>query len=371
MAAGAFNLLAGALDLLQLGVSKRYNALHGPETALNMMVAMCDGGQYANTAVARMPARVRSATPQWLLSKLRAITRSIMEARCRKMLDHTVQELRKAGALRKPVNVAIDKTLFHFYGDHSDMTGRLYSKSDRGTHVFEGYATAQCVDADCRAHLAGRTVERGQFLTEIVPELLQDLERNGIKVRRLFVDREFFKIGVINEIDKRGIKYIMPAIKTQGVAAAIKEHVAGKRKAVSKYVMKSQVEGTEAEFTLIIIKKKKASDDAKDAHHVFATNAEYASVKAFLADVPREYKKRWGIETGFRDVRRIRPMTTSRSLSVRVAYFFFALAAYNAWTMVRYLARRHSLRGPRLIILMDLIVSAAEIAVPRDRGKPA
>ena len=55
MAAGAFNLLAGALDLLQLGVSKRYNARHGPETALNMMVAICDGGQYANTAVERMP----------------------------------------------------------------------------------------------------------------------------------------------------------------------------------------------------------------------------------------------------------------------------------------------------------------------------
>ena len=48
----------------------------------------------------------------------------------------------------------------------------------------------------------------------------------------------------------------MPAVKTPGVAAAIKDHVAGKRKAVSKYVMKSQTEGTEAEFTLIILKKE-------------------------------------------------------------------------------------------------------------------
>ena len=371
MAAGAFNLLAGALDLLQLGVSTRHNAIHGPETALNMMVAMCDGGQYANTAVERMPSWVKSATPQWLLSKLRAITRGVMEARCRKMLDHTVQELRKEGALRKPVTVAMDKTLSPYYGDHSDMTGRLYSKSNRGTHVFEAYATAQCVDADCRAQLAGRTVERGQFLAEIVSDLLQDLERNKIDVRRLLLDREFFKIGVINEIDKHDIKYIMPAVKTPGVTAAIKEHIAGERKAISKYVMKSQTEGTEAEFTLIILKNKNASDDAKDSHHVFATNVEYASVKAFLADVPREYKKRWGIETGYRDVKRIRPMTTSRSLSVRVAYFFFALAVYNAWIMVRYLARRCDLRHPRLIILIVRIMRAAEIAVPRDRGKPA
>ena len=94
-------------------------------------------------------------------------------------------------------------------------------------------------------------------------------------------------------------------------------------------------------------------------------------MKAFLADVPREYKKRWGIETGYRDVKRIRPMTTSRSLSVRVAYFFFALAVYNAWIMVRYLSRRYDLRGPRLIILTDLIMRAAEIDMPRDRSKPA
>ena len=99
-----------------------------------MLVAMCDGGQYDNTAVASMPSRVKSATPQWCLSKLRAVTRGVTEALRRKMLDHTVQELRKESALRKPVNVSIDKTLFPVLRGPLGHDGQAVFKERQG-HV--------------------------------------------------------------------------------------------------------------------------------------------------------------------------------------------------------------------------------------------
>ena len=74
-----------------------------------------------------------------------------MEQRSREMLESTVQSLRNEGMLRGPVTVALDKTLFPFYGKHACMLGRIYSKFTKGTKVFEAYATAQCVDMKCRS----------------------------------------------------------------------------------------------------------------------------------------------------------------------------------------------------------------------------
>ena len=365
MAADAFNLLFGAFAMLGIQVSGRYNALHGLESALNLMVAMCDGALYAPTAAARLTKR-RTPTPQWLLGKLRPVGRDSMERRARDMLDFTVQALRSDGMLRKPVTVAIDKTLIPYYGDRSDMTGRIYSKPDRGTKVFEAYATAQCVDGGCRAQLAARVVERGAFLAEIVENLLKDLARNRVRVRRLLVDREFFSVSVIRLLCKLGVMFVMPAVRTHGTAAAIAEHAAGVRNAVSKHVIKS-ASGEKVEVTLLIVKKKHAKK-GEDEYLAFVTNLPRPSV-AGLLDLPAEYRRRWGIETGYRDIKRIRPMTTSRSLSVRMAYFFFALAMYNAWIASRHRVRRDGARGVRLIMLVCLVAYGSR-TVPPDRGKP-
>ena len=102
----------------------------------------------------------------------------------------------------------------------------------------------------------------------------------------------------------------------------------------------------------------------------FATNLPRPSVAGLLAGLPGEYRMRWGIETGYRDVKRIRPMTASRSLSVRIAYFFFSLAMYNAWILSRCQARSDGLACVALFILISRMIYGIPPAVPRDRGKP-
>ena len=97
-------------------------------------------------------------------------------------------------------------------------------------------------------------MERGEFLSRIVRKLLGNLARNRIQMR-LLLDREFFKISVINELDARGIPYVMPAVKTPGIEKALAEHVSGLRAAVSKYVLRSVPGGPEAEVNPFILKK--------------------------------------------------------------------------------------------------------------------
>ena len=45
------------------------------------------------------------------------------------------------------------------------------------------------------------------------------------------------------------------------------------------------------------------------------------------------FRKRWGIETGYRMIDQFLPKTTSKNYIVRMFYFFFGCIMYNAWIL--------------------------------------
>ena len=100
----------------------------------------------------------------------------------------------------------------------------------------------------------------------------------------------------------------MPAIKEPGIRKAIMEHVGEKRPAVSKYTMTSR-EGYTATFTLVVLEKTPEPDEVKktDRYIVFATNVRARGKQDPISKTPDEYKKRWGIETGYACMERARP----------------------------------------------------------------
>jgi len=77
------------------------------------------------------------------------------------------------------------------------------------------------------------------------------------------------------------------------------------------------------------------AQDAKGRRYFLATNIA-ASPKRIL----RLFKRRWGIETGYRKIREFLPKTTSRSRLVRIFNFIFACLVYNAWVVLN--AKAHN-----------------------------
>ena len=118
------------------------------------------------------------------------------------------------------------------------------------------------------------------------------------------------------------------------------EHVEEKRPAVSKYTMTSR-EGYTATFTLAILRKTPEPDGVKketDRYIVFATNMRAKSKQDLISKIPDEYKKRWGIETGYACMERVGPRTSSRNDSIRMLLMYLPLVIYNAWIMENYAA---------------------------------
>ena len=135
------------------------------------------------------------------------------------------------------------------------------------------------------------------------------------------------------------------------------EHVKEKRPAVSKYTMTSR-EGYTATFTLVILEKTPEPDEVKetDRYIVFATNARARSKQDLISKIPDEYKKRWGIETGYACMERIRPRTSSRNDSIRMLMMYLPLVIYNAWIMENY-ATGACADGGRPVITLRRLMS--------------
>jgi IS4 transposase len=75
-----------------------------------------------------------------------------------------------------------------------------------------------------------------------------------------------------------------------------------------------------------------------DKHELigFATSITGLSVKYLVRKIPKEYRKRWSIETTFRKMKEIVGMTTSTLPELRLVYFMLAMILYNVWQIVNY-----------------------------------
>ena len=81
-------------------------------------------------------------------------------------------------------------------------------------------------------------------------------------------------------------------------------------------------------------KKIDCSDaDTTERYHVFATNLSPARALDEIETLPDEYRRRWGIETGYKQVEQVRLRTTSRNASFRAVMFYVSLFMYNIWAV--------------------------------------
>ena len=119
--------------------------------------------------------------------------------------------------------------------------------------------------------------------------------------------------------------------KTPGIKKAISEFRRGKRKAISRYEMRSG-DGTTFRFWLVIKKRlRKKKGKRRWEYLTYATNVERWYIKRTMKDVPEEYKKRWRIENNFKSVEQMCARTCSRNHTIRIFMFFLSMIVCNLW----------------------------------------
>ncbi len=138
-------------------------------------------------------------------------------------------------------------------------------------------------------------------------------------------------------------------------------YVEGKREFISEYTMGSGDDS--CKFTLVIFRKavsEKETDPLKK-YIAFATNIPKGDILWNISKLPKDYRMRWGLESGYIGAGVLRARTTSKNHSLRLLYFYYALILYNAWLLTNLLlASRfnvfHLIKEPiiRLQLLKDV-----------------
>lgn len=115
---------------------------------------------------------------------------------------------------RTPQKIVIDFNLIPYYGEASasELPFIYRSKAKNDTCSFYGYATLYVIKKGKRVTLAIKAIRRQDTKVGIITYLLALIEPINLKIKRLYLDREFFCVPVIRWLQALNIPFVMPVI---------------------------------------------------------------------------------------------------------------------------------------------------------------
>ncbi|MGB9914959.1 MAG: transposase [Candidatus Bathyarchaeales archaeon] len=254
--------------------------------------------------------------------------------------DEVLLILRCYSIFKRKATVAIDYTRQPFYGDPAtkNVTG---GKHERGTSWGYIYASIDVVEAGRRLTVYSCTVNQFSEKAEIVEKLITKARERGIHISVVLLDREFFTVSVISALKRLGVYFIMPAVKNDTVKEAMLNY--SEKKPAKRFTLGKKSESVN--FNLYLCKrtaeqlpKKKLA--VSDLYFGFATNLPRSLAIKLPLFIPQEYRRRWGIETGYRVQNHALAKTTSVNFKLRLLYQMASVLLYNVWHFANFLLCR-------------------------------
>jgi len=230
------------------------------------------------------------------------------------------------------LSIAMDIQAIPYHGTHHKDEKELgRSKQKEGTTRFHMLATAYVVGKKKkRFTLAVVFVPRGTTMRAVVQALLSLLNKCGIRVNQVLLDRGFYAIDVVRLLMRLNIGFIIP--------------MRGKRLEKRKgsyqtvYRMRSVINGKPTEQIVNAVSVIKYNRGKRFKHHgamqlCFITY----KINLGLREIAERYRKRFGIESSYKLNKAIRPRTSSRNPAIRMFLFSAAVLIQNIWVEVKLL----------------------------------
>jgi hypothetical protein len=253
---------------------------------------------------------------------------------------------------KRPLRVSIDLTLLPFYGKHLLNSREIYrGKAKRGTNSFFAYATAYLVLHGERYTLAVTPVFRSAVLKEVLQELLAQVSKAGLKPGLLLLDRGFYSVQIIRYLQRARRPFLMPVV-CHGRKADHPQGPSGSN--VFKLTKKSGwythtlQDGKKNKATVSICVKRARWKDRHGRKKSDTWVYAYWGITPRRVDwVKQTYRKRFGIETSYRQMNQCRIRTTTKKFNVRFLYAAIGLLLRNVWVWLHYYVLSSPRRGRR------------------------
>jgi Transposase DDE domain len=291
------------------------------------------------------------AVPSW--ETVRQALRKYLPGQPQDLLPATTQALQRRlpkGLRRRPRTMAIDWHLRPFYGSPRPP-GVVRGQPKAGTKYFFAYASLLVLRRGQSFTVGLTPVTQGEKQTTVIARLLEQAEQAGLRVRRLLLDRGFYGAATIHWLQQRDLAFLMPMLQ---------RGKAGRSKATSTGTQKFFVRGRRGWTTYtwttprrrghrhsekitvtvdVCMAPPPKGRGRKKGPLVYAC---YRLPKLSPDAVRRLYRKRFGIETSYRQLGEGLASSCSRNRVYRFLLVAIALVLRNLWVWLhwRFLAKR-------------------------------
>jgi len=322
----------------------------------------------------------RGPGPETVRKALRA-NLPVDAARLERRWHQALQAVLPAALRKRRHRVAVDLTLIPYHGRPQHSAAELYrGQAKSGTTHFHAYATLYLLQRGQRFTVALTWVHQGADAAAVLRQLLRAAAQAGIRPRLVLLDRGFYTVAVLRYLQAARYPFVLPvpfkgrrASHPQGPGGT-RVFAAWPRSGWGSYTLHSTGQ-PHATVGVCVHCRNRAGRRNRHGREPLVY-AYWGWQPASPAAVSRLYRRRFGIESSYRQMNQARPRTCSRDPLVRLFLVGVALLLRNVWVWLHWQVVAGQRRGARRLrpralpfkqlLLMLLHVAEAQFAVADD-----
>lgn len=247
-------------------------------------------------------------------------------------------------ALRyKPRRIAIDLVLIPYHGQPAYDEREIYRGAAKsGTTHFHAYATAVVVHKGHRYTLALTHVERSEPMKNVVQRLLAIVRKRGLKIKFVLLDKGFFNVAVVSYLKRADHGFIIPAFARgrkpkKGTPLTGLRAIQKKRNGYYKHTLTGKLgrKRCSSKVTICVASKEYTHRKTGKRRRKKLLYAVW-KVRRTPDEIRETYRKRFGIETSYRQMNEARIRTCTRDPRLRLLIVGIALVLRNVWVWLHF-----------------------------------
>jgi putative transposase len=197
-------------------------------------------------------------------------------------------------------------------------------------------------------------------MAAVLARLLDQVAAARVPVRVVLLDRAFFSIAVMQLLQSRRLAFVIPAVirgrrprrgaKATGLRAI-------RRRGAGRYEYTHADRGKAVRVAVVVAHKsyRHARTGRRHTRKLLYLTWRVGGGPVAVRDL---YRKRFGIESSYRQLGETRPRTSCRDGVLRLLWVAIGLVVRNAWVWAnRNAGRGWSFPVTRLILLLDILVA--------------
>ncbi len=244
---------------------------------------------------------------------------------------------------RLPLDLALDLHEEPYYGRAAAEAEFICrGEAQKGTTRFYRCATAYVLARGWRLTLAVRFLRKADHLPEVVRALRHQVQRLALRIRRLYLDKGFCSVEILQDLQAERVSAILAVTLTAN--GGVRTLCRGRKSYRTGHTFRNPQHGAATVPVCVVRSHQRSRRGNGRAPWLIFVALRCRAEPSVIRDL---YRRRFGIESGYRLMEQLRIHTTSTCSAWRFLFMGLALILVSVWNLLQWAYTSQRVRGQR------------------------